>query len=143
MGRGGFLVEFLVGFDAAAKIGGAIASDGGEPSGEAGDFAESAEARQGLKEDILHEIVDVGEGNAGKQEAVDHAGIAGVEKAEGGAITVLRGADESVVGAPGVVLKIHGRWTGAGRAEFRECGHVGSMEMKSVSPGRRGETPEC
>ncbi len=102
-----------------------------------------SEARQGLKEDIVHEIVDVGEGNAGKQEAVDHAGIAGVEKAEGGAITVLRGADESVVGATGVVLKIHGRWTGAGRAEFRECGHVGSMEMKSVSPGRRGETPEC
>ena len=140
---GGFLVEFIVGLCAAMKIGGAIAGNGSEPSGEAGDFAESAEPRQGLKEDILHEVVDIGEGNAGQKNTVDHAGVAGVEKAEGGAIALLGGADESVLGALDFVRKIHGRRTGAGRAEFRECGHVGSMEIRNVSPCRRGEIGKC
>jgi len=142
--RGGvFFVEFVVGFDAAMKIRGVIASDGGEPSWEARDFAQSVEAGQGLKEDILHEVVDIAEGNPGEQKAVDHPGVTGVQEAECCAIAALSGANEDVVGAAGFVLKIHGRRTGAGRAEFRECGHVGSMEMRSVSPGRRRETPEC
>jgi hypothetical protein len=36
---GGFFVKFVARFDAAVKIGGAIAGDGGKPSGEAGDLA--------------------------------------------------------------------------------------------------------
>ncbi len=111
---GGCFVEFFVGFDAAVKIGGAIASDGGEPSGETRDFAESAEAGQGLKEDVLHEVGDIGEGNAGKQKAVDHSGVTGVQEAEGGAISALSGANEGVVGAAGFVKRIHGWGTGAG-----------------------------
>jgi hypothetical protein len=74
---------------------------------------------------------------------VDHAGVTGVEKAECGAVTALGGANEGVVVAGGLVRKIHGRRTGAGRAEFKECGHVGSMEIRSVSSGRRRETVEC
>lgn len=115
---GRFLVEFFVRFDAAMKIGGAIAGDGSEPSGKAGDFTESVEPRQGLEENVLHQIVDVGEGNAGEENTVDHAGVAGVEKAEGGAISTLSGADEGVVRAAGFVDSVHGRGTGDGRAEF-------------------------
>ena len=135
--RGGrFFVEFVAGFDAAVKIGGAVAGDGGEPSGEAGDFAKSAEARQGLEEDVVDEIVNVGEGHAGEENAVDHAGVAGVEHAEGCAVTTLGGAHEGVVGAAaGFQRRIHGRRTGAGRAEFKECGHFKSMEIRNVSPG--------
>jgi hypothetical protein len=140
----GFFVEFVIGFGAAVKIGGAVASDGGEPSGEAGDFAKCAEAGEGLEEDVVDEIVDVGEGNASEENAVNHARVASVKKSEGGAITLLGGANEIVVGAAaGFVRRIHGRRTGAGRTEFRKCGHVGSMEIRNVSPGRRGETAEC
>ncbi len=114
----GFFVEFGARFGAAVKIGRAIAGDGSEPSGETGDFAESGEAGQGLEEDILYEIVDIGERNPSEENAVDHAGIAGVEEAEGGAITLLSGPDEGVVGAAGFVDNVHGRGTGAGRAEF-------------------------
>jgi hypothetical protein len=143
LGGSGFLVEFFVGFEAAMKIVGAVASDGGQPSGEAGDFAQIGEASQGLEEDVLHEVVDVGEGNASEENAVDHAGVAGVEQAECGTVATLGGANEGVVWAAEFVRKIHDRWTAARRAEFRECGHVGSMEIRSVSSGRRRKTVEC
>jgi hypothetical protein len=143
LGGSGFLVEFFVGFDAAMKIVGAVASDGDQPSGEAGDFAQIGEAAQGLEEDVLHEVVDVGEGNASEENAVDHAGVTGIEQSESDTVAALGGANEGVVWAAEFVRKIHDRWTGARRAEFRECGHVGSMEIRSVSPGRRRETGEC
>ena len=139
-----FLVEFFIWFDAAVKIGGAVAGDGGEPSGEAGDFAQRAEAPQGLEENVLHEIVDAGEGNAGEQDPVDHPGVASVEKAECGAVTPLGSADKGVIGATiEFERRIHGRRTGARGAEFKKCGHVGSMKMRNVSSGRRRETVEC
>jgi hypothetical protein len=143
--RGGrSFVEFFVGFDAAVKIRGAIARDGGEPSGKAGDFAKGSETWQGLEEDVLDEIVNIGEGNASEENAVNHAGVASVEKAEGGAVAALGGANEGVVGASARFMRrIHGRRIGVGRADFRECGHVGSMKKKSVSQGRRRETAEC
>ena len=137
MRRGGFLVEFFVGFGAAVKICGAIAGDGSEPPGETGDFAEHTEPRQGLEEDVLHEIVNIGEGNAGKQNAVDHAGVTSVKETKCGAVASLGGANEGVVGAASLVWKTHGRRTGAGRAEFRECGHVAFIEIRSVSRWRR------
>jgi hypothetical protein len=111
-------VEFFGGFCATMKIRGAIAGDGGEPSGEARDFAESGEARQSQEKDVLHEIVCVGEGNSGEENPVNHAGVAGVQKAERGAVTLLRGAYEGVVGTGGIVDGGHGRGTGAGCAEF-------------------------
>jgi hypothetical protein len=69
--------------------------------------------------------------------------VAGVAKAKGSAVATLGGADEGVVGTAGFVRKTHGRWTGAGRADFRECSHIRSVEMRSVSSGRRGEPVEC
>ena len=143
LGGSRFLVEFFVGFEAAMKIGGAIAGDGGKPSGKAGDFAQIGDAGQGLEEDILHEVVDVGEGNASEENTVDHAGVTGVEQSESGTVATLGGANECVVWAAEFVRKIHDRWTAARRAEFRECGHVGSMEIRSVSSGRRRKTVEC
>ena len=58
------LVERLA---AAVKVRGAIASDGGEPAGEFGEFAERGEAREGLKENVLEEVVDVGIGERGRE----------------------------------------------------------------------------
>jgi hypothetical protein len=60
---------------------------------------------------------------------VDHAGVTGVEKSESGTVAALGGANEGVVGAAGFVRRIHGWRTGARRTEFRECGHVESMEI--------------
>jgi hypothetical protein len=141
---GSVLVEFFICFDTAVKIGGAVAGDGGEPSGEAGDVAERGKSRQGLEKNVLHEIVDVGEGNAGEQDPVDHARVARVEKAEGGAVTPLGSADKGVIGATTEFeRRIHGQRTGARGAEFKKCGHVGSMKMRNVSSGRRRETVEC
>ena len=92
----------------------------------------------------MHEIVDVREGNAGEQDPVDHARVASVEKAECGAVTLLRGMDKGVIGATTEFeRRIHGRRTGARGAEFKKCGHVGSMKMRNVSLGRRRETVEC
>ena len=115
---GGFFVEFVARFDAAVKIGGAVAGDGGEPTGEAGEFAESCEARQGLEKNVLHKIVYVGEGNSGEENPVNHTGVAGIEKSEGGAVAVLGGANKVVVGAAGFVGSVHGRGSRAGSAEF-------------------------
>ncbi len=100
------------------KICGAVAGDGGEPAGEAGDFAESGEARQGLEKDVLHEIGYVWEGNSGEKNPVNHAGVAGVEETEGGAITSLGGANKVVVGAADFADSVHGRGAGAGSADF-------------------------
>jgi len=113
-----FFVEFFGGFCAAMKICGAVAGDGGEPSGEVGNFAESGEARQGLEEDVLQEIVYVGEGNSGEEYTVDHAGVTGIEKAEGRAITTLSRKDQGIVWAAGFADSVHGRGTGPGSAEF-------------------------
>jgi hypothetical protein len=97
-----------------------------------------------LEENVLHEIVDVRERNPGEQYPVDHAGVASVEKAECGAVTPLGSADKGVIGATTEFeRRIHGRRTGARGAEFKKCGHVGSMKMRNVSSGRRRETVEC
>jgi hypothetical protein len=129
-----FFVEFVVGFDAAVKVCGAVARDGGKPAGEFGGFAKRTESRQGLEENVLDEVVHIGMGDAREKNAVDHADVAGVEKAEGGAVTLLGGADQGVVGAGVIWESAHGRETGAGGMEFEECGHVGSIEKKDRLP---------
>jgi len=130
LGRG-FLVECFVRLDATMEVGGAVARNGREPTGKLGDFAKGDEPRQSLKKDVLNEVVNVGMRHAGEENAVDHAGIAGVEETEGVAVTVLGGADERVVRAAGFRGWVHGREAGAGGLEFKECGHVGAMEMKN------------
>jgi hypothetical protein len=95
----GFFDEFVKRFVVTVKVGSAVAGDGGEPAGEFGDFAEGGEAREGLEENVMDEIVDVGVGNAREKDAVDHTGVTRVEEAEGRAIALLGGAYEGVVGA--------------------------------------------
>ncbi len=115
----------------------------GEPAGEFGDFAERGEAREGLQENVLDEIVDVGMGHAGEKDAVDHAGVAGVEKTEGGTIALLGGADEGVVGAavtPEERSRPRNRSgkNGVQRVPPR-CVHRDEKRLL----GRRGEPDEC
>lgn len=130
LGGSGIFVELVVGFGTTMKIGGAIARDGGEPTGEFGGFTEGTEARQGLEKDVLDEIVDVGIRHAGEKDAVDHARVTGVKKTEGGAVALLRGADERVVGAAVFRRGDHGCETGMEAMEFKECRHVVSIEIK-------------
>ena len=117
------------------KIGGAIAGDGGEPARKLGDLAERGEVREGLEKNVLDEVVDVRVVDAGKQDAVDHAGVAGVEETECGAIALLSGANEGVVGAIVIGGSVHGRETGGERAEFEGRRHVVSIEMKKLLLG--------
>jgi hypothetical protein len=112
IGRCGVIGEFVMGLGATMKIGGAVAGDGREPAREFGNFAERGEARESLQENVLEKIVDVGVGNAGQKDAVNHTGVARVEKAEGGAIAVLGGADERVFGSVGERRGVHGKAAG-------------------------------
>ena len=131
-GRGGFFVERKIIFGAAMKIGGAVAGNGGEPAGKLGSFAERREPREGLEKDVLDEIFGVGRRHAREQNAVDHARVAGVEEAEGGAVAALRGAHQGVI-RPGRVGGVgHGEETCAGGAKFEECGH-GRIESLGFS----------
>ena len=104
----GFFNELVRGFGAAMKIGGAIAGDGGKPAGEFGHVAEGGETREGLEENVVDEIIDIGGWNTGQKDAVDHAGVARIEEAEGVAIAVLSGPDEGVVVSGGVRRGVHG-----------------------------------
>jgi hypothetical protein len=86
---GGFFVEFVVGFRPAMKICCTIASDRCEPARKSRDVTQCVEPRQSLEKNVVNEIINVREGHSAKQNAVDHAGIAGVKKSEGGAVTTL------------------------------------------------------
>lgn len=129
---GGFIDKFAGGFAAAVKVRGAIAGDGGEPAGKFGDFPQRGEPGQSLEEDVMDEIVDVGVRYAAEKNAVDHAGVAGIENAEGGTVALLSGADERMVGAVMLGGSIHDREPGAGRMEFKECRHVMTADPKGL-----------
>jgi hypothetical protein len=116
----GFFGKFVVRFAAAVKVGGAVASNGREPAGKFGNLAKSVEARKGLEKNVLDEVVHVGVSNAGEENAVDHAGVAGIEKAEGGTVALLGGAHEGVVRAG-----VHGEPAEEWGAHFKLCSHGG------------------
>ena len=107
----GLFVECNVRLGAAVEVSGAVAGDGGEPASEVRRVAQGIEARKGLEENVLDQVVDVGMRHTGEKNTVDHASVAGVELAKGGAIAVLGGADEGVVGAGGIRRRAHGQET--------------------------------
>jgi hypothetical protein len=104
-------VEFSGRLRMAVKIHGAIAGDGREPATEARNVAERIEAGKGLEENILDEIFDGSVGDFREENAVDHAGVTGIEQTEGVAIAVLRGLDKRDIGAGRLGGGIHGRET--------------------------------
>jgi hypothetical protein len=106
---GGLFVEFVDGFATAVKIGGAVAGNGGKPAREFGGVTKPSEAGKGLEENVLDEVVDVGVRDTGENDAVDHASVAGIEEAEGGAIALLGGADEVLVGCERGRGGVHGQ----------------------------------
>ena len=112
IGARSFVSEFIRGHGTAMKVDGAVAGDRSEPTRKFGYFAERDEPREGLKENVLEEVVDVGVRNAREQNAMDHAGVAGIENAEGGAIALLCGPDEGVVGGVDVRRGGHGEAAG-------------------------------
>jgi hypothetical protein len=133
-GGGGLFDELLVRFCAAVKIRGAVSSDRSEPPGKFGDFAQGIETWQSLKEDVLNEVVDVRIRHAREKNAVNHASVTGVQEAEGGAVALPSGAHQHVVGAAVFEGSVHGRETGVGRTKFKQCRHVGSIEIKDRLP---------
>jgi len=135
----GFFVKRDVVFRVAMKIGGAVAGDGGEPAGEFGRFAEGGEAREGLQEDVLDEVFGVVRRHARQQDAMDHAGVAGVKEAESVAVAVLRGANQGVIRGLGRMR--HAEKTR--RTKLRECGHEWSIESEAFSSSRRRQWGKC
>lgn len=97
-----FLVELVGRPRLAVEIDSAIASDGGEPTAEAGSVAERVEAGKRLEENILQEVVHGRVRDSGEKDAVDHAGITGIKNPESVAVAVLCGVDERDVGAAGL-----------------------------------------
>ena len=90
------------------KIGGAIAGDGREPAGEIVGIAQGGELGEGLEEDVLNKVFDLVGWNAGEQDTVDHAGVPRIEDAVGGAVAVLRGANQCGIRTRGIEREIHG-----------------------------------
>jgi hypothetical protein len=97
LNRSGFFHELVDRLTTTVKIGGAITGDGGEPAGEFGDFTKRREARKSLQENVLDEIVYIGGRNAREKDAMNHAGVTGIEEAKRGAIALLSIADEGFV----------------------------------------------
>ena len=88
----------LGGLPAGAEvIDGFGAGDGCEPAAEGRLLTKAGQAAHGSEEDILKEVFGVGRRDAGEQDAVDHAGVALVEFAEGGAVTGAGTADQQSV----------------------------------------------
>jgi hypothetical protein len=131
----GVLVERNVGLALAVEVHGAIAGDRSKPGSEAASIAQRLQAREGLQENVLQEVFGIGGRDAREKDAVDHARVAGVEQAEGVTVALLGGANEGVVGGRGRLGGgVHGRQTGAGGRKFKECGQVGSIEIKNRLP---------
>jgi hypothetical protein len=111
MGRllGDLFVKFVDRFATPVKIGGAVAGNGGKPAREFGSVTKPDEAGKGLEENVLDQVVDVGIRDTGENDAMDHASVAGIEEAEGGAIALLGGADEVLVGCGPGRGGVHGQ----------------------------------
>jgi hypothetical protein len=128
LNRSGFFHELVERLAAAMKIGGAITGDGGEPAGEFGDFTKRREARKSLQENVLNEIVYIGGRNAGEKDAMDHASVAGIEEAKGGAVALLGSADEGVVVNRDDGRRVHdepsGEW--GARVKLNSHGYAGA-----------------
>jgi hypothetical protein len=131
----GVIVERNIGLGAAMKIDGVVARDGGQPAGKTRNVAQGVKAWHGLKKNVLDEIVDVGVRDARKKNAMDHAGVARVEKPEGGAVAGLGGANEGVVGVVGAGIGWdgHGERTGAKACGLGQCGQSASIERKGLT----------
>jgi hypothetical protein len=120
------------------KIDGAIACDRGQPAGKTRNVTQHMKAAHGLEEYVLDEVVDVGERDARKENAVNHAGVTRVEKAEGGAVAGLGGANEGVVGA-GIGWDGHGERTGTEGCGLGQYWHNASIERNGLTrKTRRG-----
>jgi hypothetical protein len=117
------------------KIDGAVARDRGQPAGKTGNVAQGVKARHGSEKNVLDEVVNVGVRDASKKNAVNHAGVARVEKTKGGAIAGLGGANKGVVGfvAAGIGWDGHGERTEAERCGVDQCGHGASIERNGLT----------
>jgi len=72
---------------------GATARDGSEPTAECGGGAKSGKVAHGLEKNVLREIVNIVVRDAREKNSVDHANVAGVEAAEGWAISATSCGD--------------------------------------------------
>src|SRR5215469_12452879 len=61
---------------------GAIAGDGCQPAAKPSYIAKGMKPRQRQEKDIVHQIVDIAEGNPRQQDSMHHAGVAVVELPE-------------------------------------------------------------
>src|SRR5262249_18183149 len=65
---------------------GAMGGEGRQPPAEASHIAQAVETRQRQEKDIVHQIVDIAEGNPRQQDSMHHARVAIVELPEGVAV---------------------------------------------------------
>jgi hypothetical protein len=115
------------------KIGGAISRDGSEPAWKILGIAQGGELGESLEKDVLNEVFHLVRSDAREQDTVNHAGIAGVEVAVGGAVAFLCGANQGSVRGSGIRQRTHG-WKPCARwGDFIERGHDSTNKRMSSS----------
>jgi hypothetical protein len=78
-------------------VGGPVSGDRREPGAEGPGIAQPSELVERGQEHLLYEVVDLGSGEAGEEDGVDHPAVAVVELLEGAPVSRLRGPDEERV----------------------------------------------
>ena len=111
------------------EVGGTIAGNGRNPTGKVVGIAQGGKLGEGLEKDVLYEVFDVMGRDTSEENAVDHAGVPGIEKAVGGAVAALGGTDQGRVRRGGRIEPgIHGCDASWRRSELIESGHGSFVE---------------
>ena len=114
-----------------------VTSDSRKPARKSRGVPQGAKPRESLEENVVNKVLGGGKRHTREEDTVDHASIAIIQEAEGGAVATLGGADQCVIGFAGAWRRIHDHQTQAGGVEFEECSHDGSIGQGIVSPSRR------
>src|SRR5215831_3857920 len=73
---------------------GAIASDGRQPAAETSYIAQAVKTRKRQEKDVVHQIVDIAQGNPRQQDSMNHPCVAVVEPPEGVAVALASVLDQ-------------------------------------------------
>jgi hypothetical protein len=114
------------------KIRRAIARDRSKPSRKFGRLAKRSEPRQRLKENVLHQIVDIRVRHSRQKDAMHHTRVPRITKSKSATVAALSGKNKRGVLTIGVKAGVHTEPTGEWSAQFKGSGHGTTREVPQV-----------